>query len=41
MCVRTQAELDALRDTADRRDAAHFEHTLVVEEGAPILLTAA
>ena len=27
--------------TADRSDAAHFEHTLVVTESEPILLTAA
>ena len=26
--------------TADRRPAAHFEHTIVVTKGAPILLTA-
>jgi methionyl aminopeptidase len=27
--------------TADRRPSAHFEHTLVITRGAPILLTAA
>ena len=27
--------------TADRRRSAHYEHTLVITKGAPILLTAA
>jgi len=27
--------------TADRRPSAHYEHTLVITKGAPILLTAA
>jgi methionyl aminopeptidase len=26
--------------TADRRPSAHFEHTLVITQGEPILLTA-
>jgi len=25
--------------TADRRPAAHYEHTIVVTDGAPVLLT--
>jgi methionyl aminopeptidase len=27
--------------TADRRPSAHYEHTLVITKGAPMLLTAA
>jgi methionyl aminopeptidase len=27
--------------TADRRAAAHYEHTLVITKGAPLLLTTA
>jgi methionyl aminopeptidase len=27
--------------TADRRPSAHYEHTLVITKGEPILLTAA
>jgi methionyl aminopeptidase len=27
--------------TADHRPSAHYEHTLVITKGAPILLTAA
>jgi methionine aminopeptidase len=27
--------------TADRRASAHYEHTLVITNGAPILVTAA
>jgi methionine aminopeptidase len=27
--------------TADRRPSAHYEHTLMITKGAPVLLTAA
>jgi methionine aminopeptidase len=40
----TRLTLDALEDgvrTADRRLAAHYEHTLVITRGAPLVLTAA